>query len=57
MQAFRELWRDLWLLDDDFVANDDYLRCLVKFNKTKEGFNINDKYISIKTLIDCSQYK
>jgi 8-oxo-dGTP pyrophosphatase MutT (NUDIX family) len=55
--SFRELWRDLWLLDDDFVANDDYLRCLVKFNKTKEGFNINDKYISIKSLIDCSQYK
>ena len=23
---FRELWRDLWLLDDDFVANDDYLK-------------------------------
>jgi 8-oxo-dGTP pyrophosphatase MutT (NUDIX family) len=55
--SFRELWRDLWLLDDDFVANDDYLRCLVKFNKTKEGFNINDKYISIKSLIDCSLYK
>jgi 8-oxo-dGTP pyrophosphatase MutT (NUDIX family) len=35
--SFRELWRDLWLLDDDF--------------------NINDKYISIKSLIDCSQYK
>ena len=55
--SFRELWRDLWLLDDDFVANDDYLKCLVKFNKIKEGFNINDRFISIKTLIDSSQYK
>lgn len=55
--SFRELWRDLWLLDDDFLANDDYLKCLIKFNKIKEGFNINDRNISIKTLIDSSQYK
>ena len=55
--SFRELWRDLWLLDDNFVANDDYLKCMVKFNKIKEGFNDNDRIISIKTLIDCSKYK
>ena len=55
--SFRELWRDLWLLNDDFVANDDYLKCLVKFNKIKEGFNDNDKIISINTLIENSHYK
>ena len=54
--SFRELWSDLWLLDDDFRENDDYLKCLVKFNKIKEGFKINDKIISIQTLIHLSQY-
>lgn len=55
--SFRELWKDLWLLNDDFAANDDYLKCLIKFNKIKEGFQINDKFISINTLIENSQYK
>ena len=55
--SFRELWSDLWLLDDDFQENDDYLKCLVKFNKIKEGFNDNDKIISIKKLIENSHYK
>ena len=54
--SFRELWSDLWLLKDDFKENDDYLKCLVKFNKIKEGFKINDKIISIKILIHSSQY-
>ena len=54
--AFKELWRDLWLIQRDFIENDDYLKCLVKFNKIKEGFKINDKIISIQTLIHSSQY-
>lgn len=55
--SFRELWRDLWLLNDDFVANDDFLKCMVKFNHIKEGMTTNGLFINIKTLIECSKYK
>ena len=55
--SFKELWKDLWLLDDDFIMNDDYLKCMVKFNRIKEGFKIDNILISIKILIENSQYK
>lgn len=56
-KSFRELWIDLWLLRDDFVTNDDFLKCMVKFNKIKEGMTINGKFINIDKLIYSSKYK
>jgi 8-oxo-dGTP pyrophosphatase MutT (NUDIX family) len=55
--SFRELWINLWLLKDDFTENDDYMRCMLKFNIIKEGLTINSILINIKTLIDTSKYK
>ncbi len=34
---YKILWKDLWLLKDDFKYTDEYLRSFNKFNKLKEG--------------------
>ena len=53
---YSELWKDLWLLPDDFETTDDYLRCMIKFNKIKEGFIINEKFINIEMIINNSKF-
>jgi 8-oxo-dGTP pyrophosphatase MutT (NUDIX family) len=53
---FRELWINLWLISDDFVPNDDFTKCEIKFNKMKEGFLLNDIKINIEYLIHNSSY-
>lgn len=55
-KQFSELWKDLWLLDEDFEITDDYLRCMIKFNKIKEGFSINEKFINIEIIINNSKF-
>lgn len=53
---FIDLWKNLWLLKTDCLLNDDYLKCLNKFNSLKIGININDKKIDIDYLIKNSKY-
>ena len=52
---FNELWRDLWLLSDNFPEDSDYLKLCGKFNKIKGGILINDKLITIDTLVKNSK--
>ena len=56
IKSFRELWKDLWLLEGDFEATDDYLKCMIKFNKIKEGFAVNNNFINIETIIKNSKF-
>jgi len=55
--SFHDLWKDLWLLKEDFVKNDDFKKCLNKFNSIKEGVIFKDQKINIEYLIDNSKYK
>ena len=41
---YENLWRDLWLLDDNFKYTDEYLRALNKFNNLKEKNSYNLEY-------------
>ena len=52
---FKELWKDLWLLDEDFKQNDDYLKSYTKFQSLKEGMLIKDTTYTIETFINASQ--
>lgn len=55
-KPFNELWRNLWLLDDNFMQNDDYLKCMMKFNKIKEGLIFDKKSITIESIINNSKF-
>jgi len=55
-KPFSELWKNLWLLNEDFEATDDYLKCLIKFNKIKEGIYYNTNLINIETIIKNSKF-
>jgi len=54
--SFDKLWKDLWLLKDDLILNDDYIKCLSRFNIIKEGVIINNNKINIEYLIKNSHY-
>ena len=50
---FRELWKDLWLLDEEFIENDDYIKSYNKFQSLKGGNNLNK--MAIESFVNSSK--